>query len=32
MTIFLAAIVSFLSSCKDGNAHTYATTIELEKK
>ena len=32
MTILLAANVSFLNPCQDGNVHTYATTKELKKK
>ena len=32
MTLFLAAIVSFLNHCYDGNVHTYSKTKELKKK
>ena len=32
MTIFVAAIVSSLKLCQDGNVQTYATTKELKKK
>ena len=31
MTSFLAAVVSFLNPCEDGNVQTYATTKELKK-
>ena len=32
MAIFLAAIVSYLNSCFDGNLHTYATTKEWTRR